>query len=638
MLNHRVMNSLLLVLPAVISGMLVQPGCAAAQYKLPDTGQTKCYDATGKVVNCSGSGQDGGHVVNPMSYTLNVKSDCAADNALKCTVTDDNTGLVWQSYAESKYDWYQSSGTYHSYCNPKSISICGDLVLGGYTDWRMPTRKELLSIVDYSVPDPGPTVNAKSFLPTHTTSYWSYNEAPSSYMTKAWGVEFAAGKNVTDTREYESMYLRCVRGTQAVPVFVNNQDGTIADKTTGLVWQQDEPGAKTWSEAISYCDDLSLAGHVDWRLPNIRELVSLVDDNKSKTSPALDTAFFPKVAAANYWSSTSYATTPSAAWVVSFGSGGTNAGAKSSSLNCRCVRTGNAATGVVPTVTTSPVSAITSATASGGGKVTSDGKLTVTSRGVCWSTAANPDTGDSCTSDGTGKGKFTSSITGLTADTTYHVRAYAVNSAGAGYGKDMTFTTSAITVTSPDGGEEWIGGNSYPVTWSYIGTPGAKVNIKLYSGKTSKGTIASGVSSSAGVYNWTIPAKLPAGEDYRIMIASASNAKNGDISDNPFTIDAPTITVDSPNGGESLAPGDVIPIAWSHTGFDGLADEKVKIQLYKGNSPNKTITTNALLSAGVFNWTIPASQAAGTSYRIKISSKTNGKISDMSGGYFSIGK
>ena len=96
-----------------------------------------------------------------------------------------------------------------------------------------------------------------------------------------------------------------------------------------------------------------------------------------------------------------------------------------------------------PTVSTTTPSSITQTTASSGGNVTADGGASVTARGVCWSTSSNPTTSNSKTSDGTGTGTFTSSITGLTASTTYHVRAYATNSVGTSYGSDQQFTTSS---------------------------------------------------------------------------------------------------------------------------------------------------------------------------------------------------
>ncbi len=106
-----------------------------------------------------------------------------------------------------------------------------------------------------------------------------------------------------------------------------------------------------------------------------------------------------------------------------------------------------------PVVTTSTVTAITQTTATCGGNVTSDGGAAVTARGVCWSTSPTPTIADSKTTDGTGTGGFTSSITGLTENTAYYVRAYATNSSGTGYGSAIPFTTSASsgTVTDIDG-------------------------------------------------------------------------------------------------------------------------------------------------------------------------------------------
>ena len=100
----------------------------------------------------------------------------------------------------------------------------------------------------------------------------------------------------------------------------------------------------------------------------------------------------------------------------------------------------------VPTLTTTATSNIAQTTATSGGNVTSDGGATVTARGVCWSTTQNPMTTGSHTTDGTGTGIFLSSVTGLTVNTTYYVRAYATNSVGTCYGNQISFTTLNITV------------------------------------------------------------------------------------------------------------------------------------------------------------------------------------------------
>jgi plastocyanin len=102
----------------------------------------------------------------------------------------------------------------------------------------------------------------------------------------------------------------------------------------------------------------------------------------------------------------------------------------------------------LPSLTTTAITGITATTASGGGSITSDGGGTILSRGVVWSTAANPTIADTKTIDGTGTGSFSSSLTGLTGGTTYHVRAYATNSAGTGYGSDVSFTTTSAGPTT----------------------------------------------------------------------------------------------------------------------------------------------------------------------------------------------
>jgi hypothetical protein len=97
-------------------------------------------------------------------------------------------------------------------------------------------------------------------------------------------------------------------------------------------------------------------------------------------------------------------------------------------------------------VTTAAISSISQATATSGGTVTSDGGATFTARGVCWNTSANPTIANSKTTDSAGTGAFTSSITGLTALTTYYVRAYATNSAGTVYGNQVSFATIALAL------------------------------------------------------------------------------------------------------------------------------------------------------------------------------------------------
>ncbi len=149
---------------------------------------------------------------------------------------------------------------------------------------------------------------------------------------------------------------------------------------------------------------------------------------------------------ANFWSCTeSSAGNPGGAWARVIANSTANvsytSGNRSNGFSVRCLRDQSGNTAQVPTVTTSLVSEVATTSATCGGEVTVDGGASVTARGVCWSTSQNPTVNDSHTTDGGGMGSFTSNITGLAANTTYYVRAYATNSAGTAYGEEVTFTT-----------------------------------------------------------------------------------------------------------------------------------------------------------------------------------------------------
>jgi len=282
---------------------------SASAFKLPDTGQATCYDQAGNVISCPAPGeplaQDGSYNINPLSYTDN-------DNG---TVTDNNTGLIWQQEDDGlTYNWFEASGTYDTTYNPTSQDVCGSLTLGGHSDWRLPSKKELMSIVNYMIPWPGPTIDS-IFINTKSSDYWS-STTFAGYPNGAWGVNYGYG-SFDDDPESNDFYVRCVRAGQLnFDNFTDDHDGTLTDNSTGLVWQQGEPGPMMWEVALSYCDGLSLGGHTDWRLPNIKELESITDSTRE--NPAIDTAYFPNAQSPYYWSSTTYAYYPHYAWGVLF--------------------------------------------------------------------------------------------------------------------------------------------------------------------------------------------------------------------------------------------------------------------------------------------------------------------------------
>ncbi|NNF98117.1 MAG: DUF1566 domain-containing protein, partial [Desulfobacteraceae bacterium] len=300
---------------------------------LPDTGQTTSYTDT--------FGEDADYTINPPAYTkLDAAGNALSDAASSWTmVRDDVTGLIWEVKTDddgihdkdNTYTWQDGQDVFIAQLNSDNF--------GGHADWRMPTVKELSTLV-----------NAEVFLPAiHTayfphaestsfTNYWSSTTSAKA-VERAWGVHFNDGNVGVDGDKFSSFHVRAVRGEQISSNLVDNGDGTVTDTQTGLMWQQAEAGEMTWEEALAYCEALVLAGHEDWRLPNRNELQSIVDHEEF--DPAIDTVFFPGATWTGYWTSTTVARIPDNAWFVPLYEGGVgNARGKLGSENVRAVRGG----------------------------------------------------------------------------------------------------------------------------------------------------------------------------------------------------------------------------------------------------------------------------------------------------------
>ncbi len=129
--------------------------------------------------------------------------------------------------------------------------------------------------------------------------------------------------------------------------YTDNGDGTVTDSTTNLVWQQCSMGQNAdatctgtattanWQAVLEYCENLTLDGRTDWRLPSLLELESIMD--KDKSNPAIDITVFPATVAGYYWSSSTYVGYPASAWSVYFDSGYSYTYDKADNYYVRCV-------------------------------------------------------------------------------------------------------------------------------------------------------------------------------------------------------------------------------------------------------------------------------------------------------------
>ncbi len=209
----------------------------------------------------------------------------------------------------------------------------------------------------------------------------------------------------------------------------------------------------------------------------------------------------------------------------------------------------NTVAATVPIVTTTAISNITKFAASSGATIVDNGSSSITVKGVCWSTSANPTTANSKTTDGSGNGSFSSSITSLNANTTYYVRAYATSSNGTGYGDQLTFTTllpevaSFATTTSST-----ITGYSATISSNITSNNGANVTERgiCYSTSTAPTTSNSKLTNGtgSGSYNISITGLLASTTYYvrSYAINSAGTGYGDEISITTGARSLPTLT------------------------------------------------------------------------------------------------
>jgi len=290
----------------------IETATPKVKFVVVDTAQDRCFDNAGEDISCPVAGAD---LYGQDAQYFGVQSSYT-DNDDK-TITDNNTGMMWQktpNYDHNSYD--------------DAIGYCESLTTANHTDWRLPTIKELYSLADFR----GEIVNPRedsANIPYIDTDYFDFQyDARMAYIGQYWSitkytqgpvhatqnVDAAFGFNFADghIKAYETGYkfgtnsqsihapgnfVRCVRGEEnvyGVNDFVSNNDGTVTDKATGLMWQSADDGTRrNWQDSLAYAEDANFAGYSDWRMPNIKELQSIVKYGRGVgVWPAIDTNFF----------------------------------------------------------------------------------------------------------------------------------------------------------------------------------------------------------------------------------------------------------------------------------------------------------------------------------------------------------
>jgi hypothetical protein len=302
------------------AGLAANSFAAALTYPVVGTGQAQCYDNARAITaprpRQAFYGQDAQHPGRAPSYRDNGDG----------TISDLVTGLTWVQARGEKMSWDDAL------VGAKACRV------GGHDDWRMPTIKELYSLIQFTGECSGPMAGSQPFLDTNYFGFvygspargermidcqdWSattYIGTTMNHQATAFGVNFADGrikgypKFDPRLRGPHKLFVRYVRGnpTYGKNDFHDHADGTVSDRATGLMWAKPDSGAGlNWPDALAWVQKKNaekFLGHSDWRLPDAKELQSLVDYSRV---PAIAPVFqITQLADGEYpffWSSTTH--------------------------------------------------------------------------------------------------------------------------------------------------------------------------------------------------------------------------------------------------------------------------------------------------------------------------------------------
>ncbi len=330
----------------------VDGGAVTRSYPIVDTAQTACYDTVMELAAPAAGaafyGQDAQVDGLRPSYTLSADSQTVLDNVTGLTwMRGPNTTLAPPTTADKKtvpdaQAW---------------VATVNAMAYGGFSDWRLPTIKELYSLMDFRGMDPSGYSGSDSsgLTPYVDTAYFHFGYGETSAGERIIDSQYVSstvfvvnpaetgspkvfGLNLADGRikgydlimpggAAKTFFVQLVRGNPAYGLnsFRANADGTVSDDATGLMWSRADSGGSAgmlWGDALAWVEAQNAAnylGHSDWRMPNAKELQSLVDyDNAPDFNglPAIDTAFFDCTGITNengeadfpyYWTSTTHA-------------------------------------------------------------------------------------------------------------------------------------------------------------------------------------------------------------------------------------------------------------------------------------------------------------------------------------------
>ena len=274
-------------------------------------------------------------------YQIGVDPNYYTDSDI---VFDKITGLVWERFSTENYriTWHEAQ----EYCKKLSLR-------GYYEGWRLPTISELRSIVNRGEEEPALDsdfidMTSRNYNQLNASYFWSSTYLASE-VANVWGIDFVDGSEYW-RRKNDQYAVKCVHDKDnsmslaSDKVFSRKSIGIVSDNITKLAWQdsyKDNNGEiklASFQDALTYCNELRLGDYNDWRVPNINELLSIVDNLKSRPSIGND---FLYVGSDTYFSSTTLIANSNKIWGVDFIDGGVSLRNQSHKSLVRCVRVDN---------------------------------------------------------------------------------------------------------------------------------------------------------------------------------------------------------------------------------------------------------------------------------------------------------